>query len=467
MKKGLIFLLTILFVVSMLFMGIGCKEEAAPAEEEVVEEAAPAEEEEEAAPAEEEVVEEEGPVTIVYMAKWNEGEVLQGIINDELDKYMEDHPNVTIEKIWGGREVNVSLMATIQAGNPPDIYDEDPALINHSIGKEGLALDLTSYIENETAYGEDVKVIDLYAPGYFEPVKWEDGKIYAMPTHQFICVFWYNKTQFEELGITKTPDTWSEFLDLCEEIKGQGVAPLVQDGGIDFYNSYYYTWLADRIEGPGAFREAVFDKTGASFDKPGFLEAAEKVAELYEKGYFIDGFEGYQWPAGQIDWAQGAGAIMLNHTYLPIEIADAVPDDFVFGAFPVPAVEGGKGDQYELDQIVGASAILESSEHPDVAFDILKRILTVEAQTRIIDEALTLPVRTDITLPEQYVDIEGIFANQTGSFTAYAGGPGQIEPEWETVFYSLDDQLLFGKISPEDFIKELKEHTISYWEGKE
>ncbi len=42
MKKGLIFLLTTLFVVSMLFMGIGCKEEAAPAEEEVVEEAAPA-----------------------------------------------------------------------------------------------------------------------------------------------------------------------------------------------------------------------------------------------------------------------------------------------------------------------------------------------------------------------------------------------------------------------------------------
>ena len=231
MKRGLIFLLTILFVVSMLFIGIGCKEEAAPAEEEVVEEAAP---------AEEEVVEEEEPVTIVYMAKWTEGEVLQGIINDELDKYMEDHPNVTIEKIWGGREVNVALMATVQAGNPPDIYDEDPALINHSIGKEGLALDLTPYIENETAYGEDVKIIDLYAPGYYEPIKWEDGKIYAMATHQFICVFWYNKTQFEELGITKTPDTWSEFLDLCEEIKGQGVAPLVQDGGIDFYNSYYY-----------------------------------------------------------------------------------------------------------------------------------------------------------------------------------------------------------------------------------
>jgi len=460
MKKGLIFLLAVLFAVSMLFMGIGCKKEAAPAEEEVVEEAAPAEEEE-VAPAEEEAIK------IVYMAKWNEGEVMQGIINDVLDQYMADHPNVTIEKIWGGREVNVALMATISAGNPPDIYDEDPALINHSIGKEGLALDLTPYIENETAYGEEVKVIDLYAPGYFEAVRWKDGKIYALPTHQFVAVFWFNKTQFEELGITKTPDTWSEFLDLCEEIKGKGVPPLVQDGGIDFYNSYYFTYLADRIEGARAFREAVFDKTGASFDKPGFLEAAEKVAEFYEKGYFVEGFEGYAWPAGQIDWAQGAGAMMFNHTYLPIEIADAIPDDFVFGAFPFPGVEGGKGDQYELDQLSGASAILESCEHPDIAFDILKRILTLEAQSRIINEALTLPVRLGVPLPEQYVDLEDIFAKQTGSFAGYAGGPGQIEPEWETVFYSLDDQLLFGKISPEDFIKELKEHTISYWEGKE
>lgn len=56
MKKYIIFLMATIFAVSMLFIGIGCKTEAAPAEEMVEEEAAPAEEEvaEEAAPADEE-----------------------------------------------------------------------------------------------------------------------------------------------------------------------------------------------------------------------------------------------------------------------------------------------------------------------------------------------------------------------------------------------------------------------------
>ena len=46
MRKFLILLLVMAFITSILFMGIGCKEEAAPAEE-AAEEAAPSEEEKE------------------------------------------------------------------------------------------------------------------------------------------------------------------------------------------------------------------------------------------------------------------------------------------------------------------------------------------------------------------------------------------------------------------------------------
>lgn len=53
MKKIMIWLLAFVFVVSLAFMGIGCKEEVAPVEEEVVEEAAPVEEEVEEIPEEE------------------------------------------------------------------------------------------------------------------------------------------------------------------------------------------------------------------------------------------------------------------------------------------------------------------------------------------------------------------------------------------------------------------------------
>lgn len=450
-----------LFVVTMLLAGTACKQEIAKAT--TAETAAAETTAAKTTTAETSAAE---PITIVYMAKWNEGEELQKIINDALDQYMADNPNVTIEKIWGGREVNAALMASIQAGNPPDIYDEDPQIVNYSLGKEGLAVELSDYIANEKVFNEDITIAEAFIPGITDAWKYE-GNLYALPTHQFVSVFWYDKTMFKELGISGTPSTWTEFLTLCETIKGKGVAPLVQDGGINFYNSYYYTYLADRIEGMEAFRNAVFDKTGAALDAPGFLEAAKKLEDIVKKGYFIKGYDGYQWPAGQIDWAQGAGAMMLNHTYLPIEVKDSLPDTFEFGAFPFPSVEGGKGNQYQLDSIIGAVAILKSSKYPDVCFDIAKRLLSKETQSRIMNEAWTLPVRTGIDLPEQFVDLEDIFSKQTGAFRAYAGGPGQIEPEWEQqVFYPLDDKLIFGKITADEFITQLKAKTVEFWAGK-
>ena len=74
MKKALIWIFLVMFVASLTYMSVGCKEEAAPAEE-AVEEAAPAEEE--AAPAEEE--EEAAPVEEAMF-----DEIIVGIHGDNL-----------------------------------------------------------------------------------------------------------------------------------------------------------------------------------------------------------------------------------------------------------------------------------------------------------------------------------------------------------------------------------------------
>jgi raffinose/stachyose/melibiose transport system substrate-binding protein len=405
-------------------------------------------------------------VKLVYLSKWNIGEVTQEIINDAINEYMADNPNVTIEPVWGGREVNVKLMALIQGGDPPDFYDEDPEIIENSLGKDGLALDLTPYLKREKGWNDDRLVIDQFSDGFFEPITY-GGEIHCLPIQQYLTVFWYNKTMFNELGIRGTPDTWPEFLNLCETLKGKGVPPIVMDGGIDFYNLYYFSHLADRIEGMNALLDAIYDKSGKSWDKPGFLEAARKVRELRDKGYFIKGFEGYQFPAGQIDWAQGKGALLLIHTYMPIEVADAVPDDFVFGSFPFPSVPGGKGSQYDITSIVGGVAILKSTKEPDIAFDFLKRLVSVKVQSRFAEEAKNVPVITGVPLPDIFSDLAEIMEKQTGTFKDYSGGPGQFEPEFaQSIMYPLNDQLIFGKISPEEFIKQVKEKAIAYWESR-
>jgi ABC-type glycerol-3-phosphate transport system substrate-binding protein len=404
--------------------------------------------------------------TLVYLSKWNADEVTAKIIEAAIADWEKDNPSAKVEREWSGRQVNAKLMAMIQAGDPPDFYDEDPKLIEESIGKAGLALDLLPYLKKVKAYKSDKAVIDTFSKGFFDGITYR-GQVNCVPIQQYLTTFWYDKTLWKQLGLAKTPDTWPQFLALCAKIKAQNLAPIVMDGGVNFYNMYYFSHLADRYEGMNALLGAIMDKTGKSWDKPGFLKAQQNVKELRDKGYFIKGFEGYQFPAGQIDWAQRKGVFLLIHSYMPIEVKDAIPSDFVFGSFPFPSVPGGKGDQYQLTSVFGGVGILKATKNPDLAFDLLKRLVSKEVQQRFAAEALNVPVIMDVPLPAIFSDLAAIQKKQTGTFTDYSGGPGQFEPEYaQKIMYPLNQDVLFGKLSPEDFIKQVKAKSIEYWAGK-
>ncbi|OHD27648.1 MAG: hypothetical protein A2064_09270 [Spirochaetes bacterium GWB1_66_5] len=404
--------------------------------------------------------------TLVYLSKWSEGEVTQKIIDDTIEAWIKDNPSVNVEREWAGRGVNAKLMAMIQAGTPPDFYDEDPKVIEESIGKAGQALDLLPYLKKVKAYQSDKAVIDTFSKGFFNMITFR-GQVNCLPIQQYLTSFWYDKTLWKTLGMGKTPDTWAQFLDSCAKIKGQNLAPIVMDGGVNFYNMYYFSHLADRYEGMNALLTAIYDKDGSDWDKPGFLKAQKNVKELRDKGYFIKGFEGYQFPAGQIDWAQRQGVFLLIHSYMPIEVKDAKPDDFVFGSFPFPSVPGGKGQQYQLTSVFGGVGILKATKNADLAFDLLKRMVAKDVQQRFAEEALNVPVIMDVPLPDIFSDLAAIMKKQTGTFTDYSGGPGQFEPEYaQKIMYPLNQDVLFGKLSPEDFVKQVKAKSIEYWKSK-
>ena len=249
--------------------------------------------------------------------EWNTGEVTQVIIQSAIDEYNRTNDkNVVIEPIWAGRDVNVKLMAMIQGGNPPDFYDEDPDIIENSLGKAGLALNLLPYLKTVKAADQDKPVIDTFSKGFFDAVTYR-GEVNCLPIQQYINMIWYDKAMFRKWGITKVPNTWPEFLSVCETIKSKGVAPIIMDGGVDFYNLYWYSHLADRLEGMDALLNAIYDKTGASWDKLWFLKAAQ-LLEAEGQRVLYKGFEGYQFPAGQIDWAQRSS--FLVHATCPLRL---------------------------------------------------------------------------------------------------------------------------------------------------
>ena len=55
---------------------------------------------------------------------------------------------------------------------------------------------------------------------------WGNGSLWCFPYQPYTTGVWYNKALFEKAGITSVPQTWDEFLAVCQKLRDSGVNPL-------------------------------------------------------------------------------------------------------------------------------------------------------------------------------------------------------------------------------------------------
>ncbi|WP_130859611.1 ABC transporter substrate-binding protein [Gracilibacillus phocaeensis] len=400
----------------------------------------------------------EDQTVIKYWSNWNEGEPQQQVMNQIITDYEKENPNVDIEVEWLGRDLMSKVRNAVLSEDGPDIIDKNPPEIKGAIGDQTESLEnvLSKDIPNEEA-----KVGDVFLDGTLDLFK-DDDKLFFIPYQLISSGFFYNKTLLEaELGL-KAPETWDEFIEISKQIKNSGLAPLAQDGSIGFYNAYYYYWLSTRINGAGALNEAASDETGEVWDDPGFLEAATKVEELVSNDFFIDGYEGSQFPAAQTRWAQGDAALILNGTWIPQETGSYASNDFEYEVFPFPKVEGAEGDNNSAEvELIGWAA--PSGSNVEVVSDFIAFGMQKKYHEQIVAEMNNISTRKDVEGPENLQTMQKYVEEADSVHVLYDNLRGDYPEWWNNVFLPINDKLVFGEISAVEFIEEMKEETIKYW----
>jgi len=451
--KGFVRPLLAVMVIVVLVVG-GCAPKPTPAPEPTQ---APA-----AAPtkAAEKPAEKE-PVKLVFWSCWNEGEKYAEVIKAWAAGYEKENPHVTVEVVFNGRENQTKLRTALAGGTKVDLMDQDAYQVAGGMVAEGLGYPVDEWL-GDKAWGEDVAFRDIFVPGLLDQYKYE-GKTYLIPHTLITIAFWYDKRIFRNAGVD-TPTTWKEYLEACEKIKATGVAPIAQDAGVDMYNGMWYYHLVERLEGPGFLLSAVEDKTGEKWGDPAFLEAAQMIRELWDKGYIIEGAEGFTWPAGQMTLANGESSMELCGSWLPNELKEAVDPEFEWGGFAFPAVEGGKGKQTDMEAYMMSFMILKDSEHPREAFDFIRYTLTKQNAQLLADETLNASPRKDVPWPSVIADGSQMFENATATFDAFDGMQTKYSEYYSTVFITNHHQMFTGQMTPEKFIETMKVETKRYWE---
>ncbi|MEG0368983.1 MAG: extracellular solute-binding protein [Hungatella sp.] len=110
-----------------------------------------------------------------------------------------------------------SIQQSIHDKSAPGMFTWWGGYQLETLVKNGLVEDLTSLWENYiTPAGVSSDIADAFT---------YDGKIYATPYSILYNVVLYNKKVFNDVGV-KEPETFDEFMSVCEKIKTSGITPI-------------------------------------------------------------------------------------------------------------------------------------------------------------------------------------------------------------------------------------------------
>jgi ABC-type glycerol-3-phosphate transport system substrate-binding protein len=401
-------------------------------------------------------------VKLVFWSMWNEPEPQARVIQSWIADFEAANPTIDIEATWNGRANQTLARTALNAGQQIDLVDQDADPLAGGLVREGMGYPLNEFLD-EQALDEDVLIREVFTPGTLDLFA-VDGQVYLWPYIYNTSQFWYNRNAFAEAG-AEPPKTWADFLDVCQRLLDAGYAPIAAESDVQFYQIDYLTYQIARYKGVGFLRQTIEDKTGEMWRDPVYLQAAQNMRELWDRGCIPPETKGYLWPAGQQTLGIGLSAMELVGSWLPIELAPIVEGTFEWGAFNFPEMPDGVGAQGDLMVYLLSFMIVKDTAHPREAFEFLRFIMTQENMQKMADEALVGVTRVGVPWATEIQDGALAAANATAVF-GMADGSVALYPEFvHNILYVNWSQLFLDQLTPEEFVEKMATDAAEYWKN--
>ena len=276
---------------------------------------------------------------------------------NELVKPFEDaNPDIDVVVQNPGAEgVAAALPRLLTAGDAPDVVQSLPPTTD-------LAPELV-----------DLSQYDWATSGPLADQYSIDGKYYmAGIGFQLQSLFFYNKTAFEEAGITETPTTVEELTAALGKLKDAGWTPL-QTGG-DWMTSHSLQALGlPSIVGQDPEWFAHMSSGEATFSDT-YGDAVATYADWVAKGYVPKDALGIKYPDAEQAFLSGKSAIYPMGSWFAGTEAKA-EEKAEIGVFRAPAVDGVATPAMGAN-IASPYSILKASENQDAAAKLVEFLVT-------------------------------------------------------------------------------------------
>ncbi len=244
---------------------------------------------------------------------------------------------------------------------------------------------------------DDLFVDDTFSdlfPSAFRTVCAYDDQVYFIPQSWYWWGMWYRLSIFEELDLT-TPLTWSQFLNVCQELQDAGYIPISIGTKFLWTAAGWFDHLNLRVSGFDFHMDLMEGKV--PYTDARVREAFEYWGQLVEKGYFLDNHAAYAWQEAATFLFTGEAAMYLMGQFIFDVAPEDVQDDIGFFRFPI--IDGTVG-VYEETPIDGF-LMPANAKNKEGARVFLRFIAEQESQQFFAEDLGRLAANRHVPAPDE------------------------------------------------------------------
>lgn len=295
------------------------------------------------------------------------------------DKFNSTHTDVQL-KIESPNDAMTILKTRFVREDYPDIIGIGGDMDYSNFVDAGILADVSDYEGLKTI---KQSYIDILEGLEFVPTQGTFGVPYVANAAGVL----YNKDMFEEHG-WEIPTTWTEFINLCEQIESENVQPL--------YFGYRDTWTCLAPWNALAVSLADADVSaqvnrGETTYTEAYSEVADKIAQLLPYGE--SGPFAYNYNDACIAFANGETAMYTIGSYAVPQIKSVNPDINI-DSFVMPASDNPE-DNILNSGIDLQFCVTSACENKEAAYEVLDFLLEHDNVQAYLDDQNAVPCKDE------------------------------------------------------------------------
>lgn len=297
---------------------------------------------------------------------------------------------------------------------------------------------------------------ETFSPGSLDAFTYR-GKTYGVPLVYVVWSVYHDKALFQRHG-WETPQTWPEFLDLCQQISREaGLAPVAFQGRYPFYakalvqNTYYQS------VGPTAYAAQESLEPG-SFHNDAMVETLSWLERL-SGTHFLKGSLGMSHTEAQLEFFQGRAAMLFCGSWLFSEMQDNIPEDFELGAFALPLPISKSADPHASYATSGSWFVFKKSANPEAGVQFLRYLTSRQVAGSFASErGITVAVKG--ANPDLHPLMADVARQLDGVRRTFGSPAGEPIPGMDQVWNDVLGKLMANRVDATEAARELESGAV-------